>query len=57
LIKIIALSSPANCHEQIVTPSEFTDLPVERCVIGAPRVRRIFGFDNYDDDMAMIEAI
>jgi hypothetical protein len=42
LIKIIAvlcsLSSPENCHEQIVTTSDFADLSVECCLIGAPQL-------------------
>jgi hypothetical protein len=42
LIKIIAvlcsLSSPANCHEQIVTTSDFADLSLESCLIGAPQL-------------------
>ncbi|MGQ0682431.1 hypothetical protein [Bradyrhizobium sp.] len=42
MIKIIAvlcsLSSPANCHEQIVTTSDFADLSVLSCLIGAPQL-------------------
>jgi hypothetical protein len=40
VIKIIAvlcsLSSPATCHEQIVTTSDFADVSMQSCLMGAP---------------------
>ena len=40
MIKIIAvlcsLSSPANCHEQTVTTSDFTDISMQSCLMGPP---------------------
>ncbi|WGD52047.1 hypothetical protein QA641_42735 [Bradyrhizobium sp. CB1650] len=42
MIKIIAvlcsLSSPTNCHEQIVTTSDFADVSVQSCLMGAPQL-------------------
>ena len=42
MIKIIAvlcsLSSPTNCHEQTVTTSDFADLSVQSCLVGAPQL-------------------
>jgi hypothetical protein len=42
VIKIIAvlctLSSPTNCHEQIVTTSDFADVSVQSCLMGAPQL-------------------
>ena len=42
MIKIIAvlcsLSSPANCHEQIVTTSDFDNVSVQSCLMGAPQI-------------------
>ena len=42
MIKIIAvpcsLSSPTNCHEQIVTTSELADVSMHSCLMGAPRL-------------------
>jgi hypothetical protein len=42
LIKIIAvlcsLSSPANCHEQAVTTSDFADVSMQSCLTGAPQL-------------------
>ena len=42
MIKIIAvlcsLSSPANCYEQTVTTSDFANVSVQSCLIGAPRL-------------------
>ena len=42
MIKIIAvlcsLSSPANCHEQIVTTSDFAAISVQSCLVGAPQL-------------------
>ena len=42
MIKIIAvlgsLSSPTNCHEQIVTTSDFADVSMQSCLMGAPRL-------------------
>jgi len=54
LIKIIvvlcSLSSPANCHEQIVTPADFTDFSVECCLIGAPQVAEWMKQQHPSDD-------
>jgi hypothetical protein len=40
MIKIIAvlcsLSDPANCHEQTVTTSDFADVSIQSCLMGAP---------------------
>ena len=42
MIKIIAvlcsLSSPANCREQLVTSSDFADVTMQSCVVGAPQL-------------------
>ena len=42
MIKIIAvlcgLSSPANCHEQIVTTSDFADISMQSCLMVAPQL-------------------
>ena len=42
MIKIIAvlcsLASPANCHEQTVTTSDFADVSVQSCLMGAPQL-------------------
>jgi hypothetical protein len=41
VIKIIAvlcsLSSPANCHEQTVTTSDFAEVSMQ-CLVGAPQI-------------------
>jgi hypothetical protein len=40
MITIIAvlcsLSSPAYCHEQTVTTSDFADVSMQSCLMGAP---------------------
>ncbi|QOZ07486.1 hypothetical protein [Bradyrhizobium sp. CCBAU 51765] len=42
MIRIIAvlcsLSSPTDCHEQIVTTSDFADVTMQSCLIGAPQL-------------------
>lgn len=42
MIKIIAvlcsLSSPANYHEQTVTTSDFADISMPSCLVGAPQL-------------------
>ena len=42
MIKIIAvlcsLSAPGNCHELIVTTSDFADVSVQSCLMGAPQL-------------------
>ena len=42
MIKIIAvlcsLSSPTNCYEQIVTTSDFANVSVQSCLMGAPQL-------------------
>ncbi|MGY8635990.1 hypothetical protein RAD15_26310 [Bradyrhizobium sp. 14AA] len=42
MIKIIAvlcsLSSPGNCHEQTVTTSDFADVSMQSCLMGAPQL-------------------
>jgi hypothetical protein len=42
VIKIIAvlcsLASPTNCHEQIVTTSDFAEVSVQSCLMGAPQL-------------------
>jgi hypothetical protein len=42
MIAIIAvlcsLSAPASCHEQTVTTSDFADVSVQSCLIGAPQL-------------------
>lgn len=42
MIKIIAvlcsLASPTNCHEQIVTTSDFAEVSVQSCLMGAPQL-------------------
>jgi hypothetical protein len=42
VIKIIAvlcsLSSPDNCYEQMVTNSDFADVSVQSCLMGAPQL-------------------
>jgi hypothetical protein len=42
MIAIIAvlcsLSAPANCHEQTVTTSDFADVSMQSCLMGAPQL-------------------
>ena len=42
MIAIIAvlcsLSSPANCHKQTVTTSDFADVSMQSCLMGAPQL-------------------
>ena len=42
MITIIAmlcsLSSPASCHEEIVTTSDFADVSIQSCMMGAPQL-------------------
>ena len=42
MIKIIAvlcsLSSPANCHEETVTTSDFASVSMQSCMMGAPQL-------------------
>lgn len=42
MIKIIAvlcsLASPNNCHEQLVTSSDFAQVSVQSCLMGAPQL-------------------
>jgi hypothetical protein len=42
VIKIIAvlcsLASPSNCHEQLVTSSDFAEVSVQSCLMGAPQL-------------------
>ena len=42
MIKIIAVlcsfSSPTNCHEQIVTTSNFADISMQSCLMGLPQL-------------------
>ncbi|QOZ28434.1 hypothetical protein [Bradyrhizobium sp. CCBAU 51753] len=42
MIAIIALlcslSSQANCHEQTVTTSDFADVSMQSCLMGAPQL-------------------
>ncbi|APO55760.1 putative cupin superfamily protein [Bradyrhizobium diazoefficiens] len=42
MIKIIAvlcsLSSPTDCREQIVTTSDFADVTMQSCLMGAPQL-------------------
>jgi len=44
VIKIIAvlcsLSSPANCREQTVTTSDFADVSMQSCLMGAPWMKQ-----------------
>jgi len=45
VIKIIAvlcsLSSPANCHEQTVTTSDFAEVSMQSCLMGGAAARRV----------------
>jgi hypothetical protein len=42
VIKIIAvlcsLSSPADCREQTITTSDFADVSMQSCLMGAPQL-------------------
>jgi hypothetical protein len=42
VIKIIAvlcsLASPASCHEQTVTTSDFAQISMQSCLMGAPQL-------------------
>jgi len=44
VIKIIAvlcsLSAPANCREQTVTTSDFADVSMQSCLMGAPQLAK-----------------
>jgi len=35
---LCSLSSPANCHEQTVTTSDFADVSMQSCLMGAPQL-------------------
>ena len=35
---LCSLSSPGNCHEQIVTTSDFADVSMQSCLMGAPQL-------------------
>ena len=47
MIEIIAvicsLLSPANCYEQTVTTSDFADVSMQSCLMGAPQLARVGG--------------
>jgi hypothetical protein len=47
VIKIIAVlcsfSSPANCHEQTVTTSDFAEVSMQSCLMGAPQLAECLG--------------
>jgi hypothetical protein len=36
---LCSLPSPANCHEQTVTTSDFADVSMQSCLMGAPPFR------------------
>jgi hypothetical protein len=42
MIRIIAVlcsrSSPADCHDQIVTTSDFAEISMQSCLMGAPQL-------------------
>ena len=42
MIKIIAvlcsLAAPGSCHEQLVTSSDFAEVSVQSCMMGAPQL-------------------
>jgi hypothetical protein len=42
MIRIIAvlcsLSSPTDCHEQVVTTSDLADVTMQSCLMGAPQL-------------------
>ena len=42
MIKIVAvlcyLAAPADCHESVVTTSDFVDLSLQSCLMGAPQL-------------------
>jgi hypothetical protein len=42
MITIIAvlcsLAQPTNCHEQVVTTSDFADISMQSCLMGAPQM-------------------
>lgn len=35
---LCSLSGPANCHDQTVTTSDFADISVQSCLLGAPQL-------------------
>jgi hypothetical protein len=35
---LCSLSTPADCREQIVTTSDFADVSVQSCLMGAPQL-------------------
>ncbi|MBR1167042.1 MULTISPECIES: hypothetical protein [Bradyrhizobium] len=35
---LCSLSSPANCHEQTVTTSDFAAVSMQSCLMGAPQL-------------------
>jgi len=35
---LCGLSSPTNCREQIVTTSDFADVTMQSCLMGAPQL-------------------
>ena len=44
MIKIIAvlcrLAAPENCHETLVTSSDFADVSLQSCLMGAPQLAK-----------------
>jgi hypothetical protein len=42
MIKIVAvlcsLAAPTSCHEQIVTTSDFAEISMQSCLMGAPQL-------------------
>ena len=35
---LCSLSSPVNCHERTVTTSDFADVSMQSCLMGAPQL-------------------
>ena len=44
MIKIIAtlcsLAQPTNCHEQVITTSDYADLNMSGCMVGMPAIAK-----------------
>jgi len=35
---LCSLASPQDCHEQVVTTSDFADISIQSCLMGAPQL-------------------
>ncbi|MBR0903775.1 hypothetical protein [Bradyrhizobium liaoningense] len=38
IVVLCSLSSPTDCHEQVVTTSDLADVTMQSCLVGAPQI-------------------